>query len=119
MHGLGNVTFADSHVKRTKGVSNRDLAADEEIVLSHLSSTLSDTGSPDSHSVDCDLSSLIDTNTIEIESLEGETRRLDESLHDMGLPFSETILHGGKLGQLTYPVGMDATGFEVSVLIEV
>jgi len=77
MYGLGNVTFADSHVKSTKGVSTSDFTADEGIVLPHLSSTLPDSSSPGSHSVDRDLSCLIDTNTVVIESFEGETREFE------------------------------------------
>jgi len=114
-----DATLADSHVKCTEGVSTGNLTADEEIVLSHLGSARSDTSGPDSHSIDCDLSCLIDTNAIEIESLEGETGELYKPLHDMGLPFFETVLDGGKLGQLTHPIWVDTEGFEISVLIEV
>lgn len=119
MHGFKRLTIADSQVECTKGVSASNLTGDEEIILSQLCSTLSDSSSPSSQRVDCDLSCLIDTNAVEIESLEGETCELDEPLQDMGLPFFETILHGSELGELTHPIGMYTEGFKISVLIKV
>ena len=46
------------------------------------------------------MSCSIDTDGIEIESLEGETRERGKPVHNNGLPFSETILHGCELGEL-------------------
>jgi len=80
MHGLGNVTVVDSHAKRNKCVSTSDFTADEEIVLPQLSSALPDTSSPDSHSVNRDLSRLIDTNTVVIESLERHAKLMSFSM---------------------------------------
>ena len=114
-----NWALADSQVECTEGVSTSDFTVDEEIVLSEVGGALPNSGRPGSHTVYSDLSCLIDTDGVEIESFEGDTRELDEPLHDSWLPFPQTILHGGELAELTLPIGVDTEGFEITVLIEI
>jgi hypothetical protein len=108
-----------SKIKCTKRVPTGDLATDEKVVLSHLGSALSDSGSPGGHGVDGDLSRFIDTNGIEIERFDGETRELDKPLQDSRLPFPKTVLDGSELCELTHPVRMDTESLEISILVKV
>ena len=110
---------ADSQVKRTKRVSTSNFATDEKVGLSQIRSALPDSRSPGGHRVNSNLSSLIDTDGIEIESLDGKTRKLDEPIQHTLLPLSKTILHGSELGQLTHPIRMHTESFKISVLIKV
>ena len=119
MQSFKSATFEDSHIECTEGVSTSNLAIDEEIGFSQIGSTLPNSSGPISHTINSNLSCLINTDSVEIESLEGNTRELDEPLHDAGLPFSKTILDRGELGKLTFPIGMDTERFEISVLIEI
>ena len=114
-----DLTFADSQVESTERVSTGNFTINEEIVLPELGGTLPNSGRPGSHTVHGDLSCLIDTDSVEIESFEGDTRELDEPLHNAGLPLSQTILHGGELAELTHPIGVDTEGLEITVLIEI
>jgi len=119
MRDSQNLTFADSQVECTERVSTSNFTIDEEIVLPKFAGTLSDTRSPYGHTVHGDLSGLVDTDSVEIEGFDGDTRELDEPLHDSGLPFSQTILHGGELAELTHPIGVDTKRFKITVLIEI
>ena len=69
----GNITFANSQIERTEVVSTSNLAIDVEVILSHLGSALPNADSPGGQSSDGNLSCLVDTNGIKIESLESET----------------------------------------------
>jgi hypothetical protein len=64
------------------------------------------------------MSCSIDTDDIEIESLEDETRERGKPVHNNGLPFSELILHGCELGELMHPIGVNTEGLEISISIE-
>ena len=64
------------------------------------------------------MSCSIDTDSIEIESLEGETRERGKPVHNSGLPFSELILNGCELGELMHLIGVNTKGLEISILIE-
>ena len=72
-----NLTFADSQVKGTERVSTGNFTIDEEIVLPELVATLPNSGRPGSHTVYGDLCCFIDTDSVEIEGFEGDTRELD------------------------------------------
>ena len=114
-----NSTLADSQVECTERVATGDFTIDEEIVLSKGGGAFPDSSSPGSHAVYGDLGRLVDTDSVEIESFDGETRELDEPFHNVGLPFSQTILYGGKLAELTLPIGMDTEGFKITELVEI
>ena len=116
---LKNKRLRDLQVKRAEGVSTGNLTADKEVVLSHLGGALSDACSPSSQGVDGDLSGLVNTDGIEIESLDSEARKLDEPVQNGLLPLPKTVLDGSELGQLTHPIGMNTESLEISVLIKV
>ena len=111
--------FANSQIECTEGISTSNLATDEEVILSHIGSALPNSGTPGGKSFNGNLSCLVDTDGIKIESLESETRKVDEPVHDAWLPFSKTILHGGKLAELTLPIGVNTEGFKIPILIEI
>jgi len=51
------------------------------------------------------LSGFIDSDTVDVESLDHQAGELHEVLSDRRLPVSQTILNGRELGELTLPVG--------------
>ena len=69
-----------------RGCSTSTFTVNEEIVLSEVGCALPNSGRPCSHTVYSDLSRPIDTDGIEIESFEGDTRELDEPFHGPWLP---------------------------------
>lgn len=72
-----------------------------------------------SHAVDGDLGRFIDTNAIDIKGSDGHAGEDLELCHDFGFPFTETILDGSELGELTLPVGVNTKGLHVTKLIEI
>lgn len=74
---------------------------------------------PGSQSVDGDLCGLVDTDSVNVERGDSQARESRELGHDGGVPFAQTILHGGELGELTLPIRMDTESFHITVLIKV
>lgn len=58
-------------VQGTKGVTTSDFSRDEKVVLSELPSTCSSVIRPLSHEVDSHLCGLIDSDTVNVECLDG------------------------------------------------
>lgn len=106
-------------VQGSKGVPTSDLASDEEIIFSEFGSTFSDTCTPYRGSIESNLGGLVDSNGIKVQSFQRQTSEVDQSVHYGRLPFSETILDGSELGQLTIPVRVNTKGLHVTILIEV
>ena len=115
----GTVKRKASQVEGSKCVATSNLTSYEEIFLPEFGGAISNTRSPYCGSVEGDLSGLIDSNGIKVESLQRQTREMNQPVHDRWLPFSETILHGSELGQLTIPIRMNTKGLHITVLVEV
>jgi len=117
----------DSHVETSEGISSSDLSRDVEVGLVEPLSTGSSRVGPISGEGDVDcrrgkgvrsaslvdetrerskltLSSLIDSDSVDIESLDHQAGELHEVLSNRRLPISETILDGRELGELTLPI---------------
>lgn len=109
----------DLLVQGTEGITTRNFTGDEEVFLAKVVSALPGRRSPGSQSVNGDLSGLVDTDGVDIESSDGHAGESGELSHDGRVPFAQTILHGGELGELTLPVGMDTESFHVTILVKV
>jgi len=53
--------------------------------------------SPSGESVDGDLSRLVDSDGVDVESLDGEARERLNLGHDVRIPFPETVLYRSEL----------------------
>ena len=115
----GMMGRTDVHVKRAKGIATGDLARDEKIRLVVFGGTGSGAGRPGCESVEGNLGCFIDTNSIDIEGLDGQTGKDFDSGHDVWTPFTKTVLNGGEFGQLALPIGVDTKGLHVTELIEI
>jgi hypothetical protein len=69
--------------------------------------------------VNRDLHGLVDAEAIDIQHGDSHAREALEARADRGNPFTQTILHGGELGQLTLPIGENTEGFDITVLVKV
>lgn len=96
---------SSTDVQSTKSVTTGDFTRNEEIVLVELPSTLPGRVGPFSHEVNSDLSSFVDTDTINIERFDGETTKTFQFGSGVRTPFSETVLDGGEFGELSLPIG--------------
>lgn len=96
---------SSTDIKRPKSVTTGNFTRNEEIILVELSSTLSSRVGPFSHEVNSDLSSLVDTNTINIECFNGETTKTLQLGGCVRAPFSKTVLDGSEFGELSLPIG--------------
>jgi hypothetical protein len=107
-----------THVQSTKGVSTGNLTGDDEVVLAEIGGTLLGMRRPFRHVLNSDLSSFIDTDTVDICGLNEQTTVDLDTVSGFAVPFSKTILHRGEFGQLTHPIGEDTECFDITVLIE-
>lgn len=111
--------ICDVLIKRTKRVTSGDFSSDQEISFAETGSTLSGTCSPFRQSIQRHLCGLVDTDGIDVERGDGHASEYFQLCHDSRSPFSQTILYGGELRQLTLPVRMHTEGLHVTILIEV
>ena len=107
-----------SLIERSKVVTTRNLTDDEEVVLPQIRRTAAGRGCPLNKAVYRHLSGLIDTNAVEIECRDSHAGELRELCHDVRIPFTQTVLYGRELRQLTLPVRVHTESFHVSILVE-
>ena len=72
-----------------------------------------------SESIHSRLSRLVVTEAVNIQSLNDVTGVNLDPLSNTGMPFTETILNGRELRQLTLPIRVDTKSLPVTVLIEI
>lgn len=109
----------DLQIQGSKRVSTSDLTGNEEVVFSNGGGTFTNARGPDRNGVEGNLSGLVDSDGIKVESFQRQTGEMNDFVHDGRLPFSKTVLHGSELGQLTLPVRMDTKGLHITVLVEI
>ena len=108
-----------SVIKRAERITARDLARNQKVLLAQFSRTRAGRGSPVCQSVDGDLDGLVDTDGVDVERLDRHAREDLQLRHHARLPFAQTVLKAGELGQLALPVRVHTKGLHVAVLVKV